>query len=159
MHLPSTMKKTMFVLPNPMWGKGAKWDAFELSMVGEFDGGCDRIDSAEQLDDPELKALFWSIYGHTPGEGVDAFADAGSIEQALRVLVGLGVITDEDADQIKQEAHPMREGVPFRGPSKEALLLTEARPLLVKLFNKLDMHSEQGERVHRLIDRIDKNGQ
>lgn len=59
----------------------APFDAYEIHGVREFGRGKSR--HCEQVPDDE--AQFWSLYGHIPGEGVEAIGDFATREQAEEV--------------------------------------------------------------------------
>lgn len=109
------MKPTMYVLTNPFHGvfptdgsqRTPAFDSYELSLIGHFaddtDGECRRIDSEQDLSDPELRKTTWSIYGHIPDRGVDHLIDASSLDHAIDILRGIGVVSQQDVDKIRAE--------------------------------------------------------
>lgn len=63
-----------------------QFDAYEIQRVGEFydphgDRYCEVLApdmDADPCDNDELSHVFWTLYGHIPGQGVDAIADRES---------------------------------------------------------------------------------
>ncbi len=79
--------------PNPLHdGTNATFDAYELQEVGEYvdDKGRAFVEPIFSTDtDP--KKRFWTIYGHTMGEGVVALVDVDKEEYAIEILKRMGV--------------------------------------------------------------------
>ena len=57
------------------------FDGYEVHGVREFDEGGNKW--CEQV--PDDGALFWSLYGHIPGEGVDCIGDFKTRQHAEEV--------------------------------------------------------------------------
>jgi hypothetical protein len=60
------------------------FDGYEIHGVREFDEGGSKW--CEQVPDDE--AVFWSLYGHIPGEGVDCIAE-GNLRNSKSPYMGL----------------------------------------------------------------------
>jgi hypothetical protein len=80
--------------PNPLHdGTDATFDAYELQEVGEYvdDKGRAFVEPILSKDaDPQKR--FWTIYGHTMGEGVMALVDVDKEEYAIEILKRMGVV-------------------------------------------------------------------
>ncbi len=72
---------------------GPLFDAIELAPVAviDSDGTCEAFEELEDVPEELRETVFWSIYGHTLGEGVQCLSDFitrdGALE-ALRRLLG-----------------------------------------------------------------------
>ena len=67
-----------FFLPNT-----TGYDALEVHTVIEISGFAESLPSGEEI--PEADALYWSLYGHTPNEGLECIGDFISFEAACSV--------------------------------------------------------------------------
>ena len=67
---------------------GLVFDAIELAPVAQIDseGTCEAFESLDDVPDELRSSVFWSIYGHTPGEGVQCIGDFKTPAHALEVL-------------------------------------------------------------------------
>ena len=67
---------------------GVLFDAIELSPVAtiDADGTCEAFESVEDMPEELRESAFWSIYGRTPGEGVQCIGDFTAREDALELL-------------------------------------------------------------------------
>ena len=67
---------------------GMVFDAIELAPVAQIDvdGTCEVFEYLEDMPEELRTSAFWSIYGHTPGEGVECIGDFTTREHALEVL-------------------------------------------------------------------------
>ncbi len=72
-----------FLLPNT-----TGYDALEVHTVIEISGFAESLSSGEEI--PEADALYWSLYGHTPNEGLECIGDFISFEAACEVADKLG---------------------------------------------------------------------
>ncbi len=80
--------------PNPLHDDtNGTFDAYELQEVGEY------VDDKERVflepifsKDANPKKRFWTIYGHTMGEGVMALVDVDKEEYAIEILKRMGVV-------------------------------------------------------------------
>lgn len=80
--------RELFAMPD-RWERndGPTFDAIELAPVGVFEGGiCEAYESIADIPKAQLSQILWSIYGHTPGEGVQCIGDFTSREHALEVI-------------------------------------------------------------------------
>lgn len=66
----------------------AGYDALEVHTVIEISGFAESLSSGEEI--PEADALYWSLYGHTPNEGLECIGDFISFEAACEVADKLG---------------------------------------------------------------------
>jgi hypothetical protein len=67
---------------------GPLFDSIELAPVAQIDaeGTCEAFESLDDVPDELRGSVFWSIYGHTPGEGVQCIGDFTTPGEALEVL-------------------------------------------------------------------------
>ena len=74
--------------PRTRSDSGPLYDAIELAPVLSIDadGTCEAFESLEDIPEEQRALAFWSIYGHTPGEGVECIGDFRSRTAALDVL-------------------------------------------------------------------------
>ena len=72
-----------FFLPNT-----TGYDALEVHTVIEISGFAESLSSGEEI--PEADALYWSLYGHTPNEGLECIGDFISFGAACEVANKLG---------------------------------------------------------------------
>ena len=63
-------------------GLPARFDKYEIHGGREFDDGGGKY--CEQV--PDDQAEFWSLYGHIPGQGVDAIGDFSTREHAEEIF-------------------------------------------------------------------------
>lgn len=70
---------------------GPIFDTIEIAPVAtvDTDGTCEAFESLDDIPEELRGSVFWSLYGHTPGEGVQCIGDFRSSEDALEVLVRL----------------------------------------------------------------------
>lgn len=80
--------RAIFALP-PRWSSadGPVFDAIELAPVAVYeDGECEPYESLADIPKAEVHQVLWSIYGHTPGEGVQCIGDFTTRDHALEVI-------------------------------------------------------------------------
>lgn len=80
--------------PNPLHdGTNATFDAYEVQEVGEYVDEQGRA-YVEPIfsEDANPQKRFWTIYGHTMGEGVMALVDVDKEEYAIEILKRMGVV-------------------------------------------------------------------
>ena len=67
---------------------GPLFDAIELAPVAiiDSDGTCEPFEDLEDVPEELRDSVFWSIYGHTPGEGVQCLSDFTTCDAALEAL-------------------------------------------------------------------------
>jgi hypothetical protein len=67
---------------------GPMFDAIELAPVAviDSDGTCEAFENLEDVPDELRDSVCWSIYGHTPGEGVQCLSDFTTRDDALEAL-------------------------------------------------------------------------
>lgn len=67
---------------------GLVYDAIELAPVLtiDSDGTCEAHESLEDVPQEDRDRVFWSIYGHIPGEGVECIGDFTTRAAAVEVL-------------------------------------------------------------------------
>lgn len=70
---------------------GPVFDTVEIAPVAVVDseGSCEAFESLDDVPEEIRSSVFWSLYGHTPGEGVQCLGDFRSSEDALEALVRL----------------------------------------------------------------------
>ena len=88
-HFVQTTGREIFALPDlARADEGPVFDAIELAPVAQIDaeGACEPFECLEDMPDKLRASASWSIYGHTPGEGVQCIGDFQTREQALEVL-------------------------------------------------------------------------
>lgn len=81
--------RAFFAMPTPSRSDGGRvFDAIEIAPVVEFDehGSCEPFESLDDVPAHLRDSVFWSIYGHTAGEGVQCIGDFESSQAALEVL-------------------------------------------------------------------------
>ena len=81
--------RAFFAMPTPTRSDGGRvFDAIEIAPVVEVDehGSCEPFESLNDVPADLRDAVFWSIYGHTAGEGVQCIGDFESPQAALEVL-------------------------------------------------------------------------
>lgn len=79
---------------NPLHdGTNTTFDAYELQEVGEYvdEQGRAYVEPIFSKKAEPMKR-FWTIYGHTQGEGVMALVDVDKEENALDILRRMGVL-------------------------------------------------------------------
>lgn len=84
----NTPGREFFAMP-PRWEPvgGPVFDAIELAPVAEYDNGiCEAYESLADIPKQEVSKVFWSIYGHTAGEGAQCIGDFKTREHALEVV-------------------------------------------------------------------------
>lgn len=84
----NTPGREFFAMP-PRWepAGGPIFDAIELAPVVEYDDGiCEVYESLADIPAQELSKVFWSIYGHTTGEGALCIGDFTTRDHALEVI-------------------------------------------------------------------------
>jgi hypothetical protein len=79
---------------NPLHdGTDATFDAYELQEVGEYVDEKGRAFVEPIFSEAaDSKKRFWTIYGHTRGEGVMALVDVDKEEYAIEILKRMGVL-------------------------------------------------------------------
>lgn len=80
--------REIYALP-PRWAStdGPIFDAIELAPVAVYeDGECEPYESLADVPKTEVEQIIWSIYGHTPGEGVQCIGDFTTRDHALEVI-------------------------------------------------------------------------
>ena len=67
---------------------GPLFDAIELAPVItiDADGTCEALESEADVPPEDRGRIFWSFYGHTPGEGVQCLGDFTTRDLALEAL-------------------------------------------------------------------------
>jgi hypothetical protein len=67
---------------------GPVFDAIELAPVAQIDpeGTCEAFESLSDVPEELRGSVFWSFYGHTPGEGVQCLGDFTTRDHALEAL-------------------------------------------------------------------------
>ena len=67
---------------------GPVFDSIELAPVAQIDadGTCEAFESLADVPEELRDSVFWSIYGHTSGEGVQCIGDFTTPDHALEVL-------------------------------------------------------------------------
>ncbi len=86
---PTLTGRAFFAMPIPLRSDGGRvFDAIEIAPVVEFDehGSCEPFESLDDVPAHLRDSVFWSIYGHTAGEGVQCIGDFESSQAALEVL-------------------------------------------------------------------------
>lgn len=80
-----------------------QFDSYEIREVGEFSDGIGNIHveplngKTEWPKGEEPEFTFWTLYGHRPGEGVEAIADRDSFEDIRELYYAItGVVLDEE---------------------------------------------------------------
>ena len=81
---------------NPEYSNDFKggYDALEISPVHEWtekDGSitCEAIDRPYTLTEEETRKIYYGLYGHLPGIGVQHIGDFRTYEEALQVVFNL----------------------------------------------------------------------
>jgi hypothetical protein len=78
-----------FALPESMrTDAGPVFDTIELAPVARIDadGTCEPYESLDDMPEDLRHSAFWSLFGHTPGEGAQCIGDYSTREHALEVL-------------------------------------------------------------------------
>jgi hypothetical protein len=81
-----------FVLPERVrTDLGPVFDTLELAPVAQVDsdGACEPFETVDDIPEELRDSAFWSIYGHTPGEGVQCLGDFTTRADAIEVLMRL----------------------------------------------------------------------
>lgn len=88
-HLADAIQgREIFDMP-PRWDPpdGPVFDAIEIAPVAVYeDGECEPYESLADIPKTEVQQILWSIYGHTPGEGVQCIGDFTTRDHALEVI-------------------------------------------------------------------------
>lgn len=87
-HAAAIAGRVIFGMP-PRWDPpaGPIFNALELAPVAVYeDGECEPYESLADIPKAEVQQVLWSIYGHTPGEGVQCIGDFTSRDHALEVI-------------------------------------------------------------------------
>jgi hypothetical protein len=85
----SVTGREFFALPVRTRSDGGRvFDAIELAPVAQIDaeGTCEVYECLEDIDVELRGSAFWSVYGHTPREGVQCLGDFETREHALEAL-------------------------------------------------------------------------
>ena len=86
---PSLTGRAFFAIPKRVRSDGGRvFDAIEIAPVVEVDenGSCEPFDSLAGVPAALRAEVFWSLYGHTTGEGVQCIGDFKTADAALEVL-------------------------------------------------------------------------
>ena len=78
-----------FALPDRQSSEdGPIFDALELAPVAVIDseGTCEAYDDLEDVAEEDRDRVFWSVFGHTPGEGVSCLGDFPTRDEALEAI-------------------------------------------------------------------------
>ncbi|HZW05427.1 MAG TPA: hypothetical protein VFF58_00835 [Candidatus Nitrosotalea sp.] len=92
---PATQEVTgreFFALPDRARSDGGPvFDSIELAPVAQIDaeGTCEAFESLDEVPEELRGSVFWSIYGHTSGEGVQCIGDFTTATHALEVVTRL----------------------------------------------------------------------
>ena len=81
--------RAFYWMPKPYRADGGPvFDAIEIAPVVEVDpsAGCEAFHSLDEIPEALRPWTFWSVYGHTTGEGVTCIGDFNSAEQALDIV-------------------------------------------------------------------------
>lgn len=70
---------------------GPIFDAVEVApvVVLDADGTCESFEDLADIPEELQGTVFWSLYGHTPGEGVLCLGDYQTADDALEALARL----------------------------------------------------------------------
>lgn len=83
--------ETFDLPPRVRFDGGPVFDAIELApvVVVDSNGAQELLDVLDKVPADLLKTVCWSIFGHTPGEGVQCIGDFPTRDEALEVATRL----------------------------------------------------------------------
>ena len=90
--------------PNPAHvAGGATYDHYEIMKVGEFHDAkgrvfCEPVDPYREL--PGALRMYWTIYGHRHGQGVEDLMDLPTEREAIQRLATMGIVRLAEEDGV-----------------------------------------------------------